>query len=93
MKSLTEIHVLSLQANEITVVLGVHDRLTMDNGRAWLYNVSQVIVHPDHYEEPKGFYDVNDVALLKLSKEIAFHDSVKPICLPDIGKLYFFNII
>lgn len=71
------------------VVLGVHDRLTIDEGKARIYGVTKINVHPLYSQEriPGGRnkYSKNDIALLKLHKEITFDFYVRPICLPNRG--------
>lgn len=66
--------------SRVSVALGVHDRITMDYGKAKLYNVSKSIVHPKHVD--RLYYDENDIALLKVNKQIRFDSTIKPVCLP-----------
>ena len=46
---------------------------------------SKTIVHPNYYRNDIIGQVLNDVALLKLNKEIEFTDVVAPICLPNKG--------
>jgi len=41
--------------------------------------IEQVIFHPD-YNKPHNF--MNDIALLKLDREVEYNDNTQPICLP-----------
>lgn len=33
---------------DLVVALGVHSRITIDEGQARMYNISKIIVHPSH---------------------------------------------
>ena len=45
------------------------------------YEIMSVTLHPD-YEMKKGIPQ-NDLALLKLTEDVVFDNSIKPICLPE----------
>lgn len=73
--------------SEVKVALGVHDRITMDYGKARIYNVSKAAVHPKYTDH--SYYDENDIALLKVNKAIIFDETVRPVCLPYKSKKNF----
>ena len=49
------------------------------------YTVSKTIVHPNYYASDDSLLILNDIALLKLNREIEFSDKIAPLCLPDKG--------
>lgn len=77
--------------NNFIVYLGVHDRKTIDNGEARFQKLEKIIIHPKYRNVRGGYhslgYIVNDIALLKLDREIIFDFYVRPICLPDRGNV------
>lgn len=74
---LTAGHCLFLQGKrtpKITVLYG-HTTLAL----AQRVSVSRTILHPDYYDRDLK----NDIALLELSRDLAFSENVQPVCLPD----------
>lgn len=73
----------------LRVTLGGGDRLAKDYGKARIYEVARVIIHPSYafVNEPahRTSYYRNDIALVKVDSEIIFDSSVIPICLPERG--------
>lgn len=61
----------------------------MDEGTEVPYKVAKAIVHPGHMDHDE--YDENDIALLRVNREIKFNDYIKPICLPNRGTVMFYN--
>jgi hypothetical protein len=43
--------------------------------------ISEIIVHPD-YKPPQKY---NDLALLKLARDIRFNSKIRPACLPVVS--------
>ncbi|XP_054165551.1 chymotrypsin-like elastase family member 1 [Oppia nitens] len=71
----------SLDGSMYRVVVGEHDR-TKPEGKEAIIEVTKVIQHPQ-WDTNKI---VNDVALLKLARNINFNGNeshVRPVCLPD----------
>lgn len=63
----------------------------MDEGTEIAFPVAKAVIHHghiDHYE-----YDENDIALLKLGREIKYTDYIQPICLPHKGIFYYNNVL
>ena len=73
----------SICPTDVKVYLGVHDIYALTNGEADIYDVSKIIVHPYYQSETMI---LNDIALVKLQREIHFTEFVKPICLPYKGE-------
>lgn len=74
---LTAGHCLFLQgkrAPKMTVLYG-HATLAL----AKRVSVISTILHPDYYDQTLK----NDIALLELSRDLAFSENVQPVCLPD----------
>ena len=44
-----------------------------------MYKVERVVIHPRYFED---INDSDDVALIRLQKDLVFTDKVMPICLP-----------
>ncbi|XP_054265061.1 serine protease Hayan-like isoform X1 [Macrosteles quadrilineatus] len=65
--------------NPVTVRLGEYN-IKRDNDGAdpQDYGVQQVIVHPNYFKTLK----YNDIALLKLDREVTFNKNIRPACLP-----------
>ena len=67
--------VVDIPKSKITVAIG-HSNLTSNQIKR--FKVEQIVIHPK-YE-----FVTNDIALLRLSENLAFDDSVQPISLPEI---------
>lgn len=66
----------AITAKQLLVKLGKHDRLKVELEEQVIY-ASEIIPHPDFNAST---YD-NDIALIKLSRDINFTKYVRPICL------------
>lgn len=73
--------------NQMSVILGVHDRIQMNEGTEQIYRIAKNILHPGHVDHKQ--YDENDIALVKMDREIKFNVNVQPICLPNRGEVMF----
>lgn len=84
---LTRANALSLfrfQRKKMSARLLEHDRGTTSEAKHVDRKIARVLKHP-------GYSDVtfnNDIALLRLDKEVAFDDTVRPACLPPAGKSF-----
>ena len=64
----------------VNVFVGKHNLSVEDERNAKLYEVQQIIIHPDwNYTERKY---IADISLIVLFDEVTFTDVVRPICLP-----------
>ncbi|XP_048000959.1 venom serine protease-like [Leguminivora glycinivorella] len=65
--------------NTLAVVVGEHDKTTDgDSSATQGFNIERVTVHPQY---TSSNYD-NDIAILRLSRDIVYSDRVGPVCLP-----------
>ncbi|KAJ8668609.1 hypothetical protein QAD02_010272 [Eretmocerus hayati] len=66
----------------ISVVVGSTNR-TANDGETHL--VDKIYIHPEYHQTGQPFYvySVNDIALLRLEKNLTFNESVKPVKLPS----------
>nr|BAM37541.1 serine protease like protein [Graptopsaltria nigrofuscata] len=80
-----------VKVQDLGVVLGVHDSLLLDYGKARIYTIAKIIIHPLYGEGFVGsfLYIENDVALFRLHKEIIFDYYVRPLCLPKQDKDFY----
>ncbi|XP_070509425.1 venom protease-like [Chironomus tepperi] len=64
--------------NNLTFVkVGMLSRLE-DNANTAIYRISSIFVHPNY----KSLIDNEDIALVRLQKNIKFNEHIYPICLP-----------
>ncbi|KAI3382847.1 hypothetical protein SNEBB_000443 [Seison nebaliae] len=75
----------SLNARDLTVVVGQTDRQKSFESHRKFYGVTKVIVHPKFDQHAK--YVENDIAVLRLDKPIYFDSYTMPACYAD----YDFN--
>ncbi|KAL7042181.1 hypothetical protein ACKWTF_001052 [Chironomus riparius] len=59
------------------VKLGVHNR-KFNNNKTVTFGIDEIILHPKY----DSFRQLNDIALIKLDKEVKFSEHIYPICLP-----------
>ncbi|XP_034250892.1 trypsin-1-like [Thrips palmi] len=72
------------QRKKMSARLLEHDRGTTSEAKHVDRKIARVLKHP-------GYSDVtfnNDIALLRLDKEVAFDDTLRPACLPPAGKSF-----
>nr|XP_029715113.1 serine protease grass-like [Aedes albopictus] len=50
--------------------------------------VNEVIIHPGYKSRRK----LNDIAILRLEKEVSFSESIRPICIPSRGRFELSSI-
>jgi len=67
----------------IKLIIGDHDR-TIHESRQETRYIRQVFIRPDF--EKKTFN--NDIALIKLDREVTFSNSIRPVCLPNTDRSY-----
>lgn len=65
--------------DEIKVALGFHSLSTIANIET-VYEVDSIIVHPEYRHDDE--YQLNDIALLRLDRDVQFTSKIQPICLP-----------
>ena len=66
--------------DEIRVALGFHSLSTIEHLDT-VYDVEAIIMHPDYRQDDP--FQLNDIALLKLNRDVEFTSKIQPICLPD----------
>jgi len=66
------------------VALGQHDRDNENEPGKEKIEIEEVFIHPN-YEKPGSPKKSFDIALLKLKSEATLTDTVKTVCLPDLG--------
>lgn len=72
-------------ASKMTVLILEHDRNTTAEAKTQEFKVEKTIKH-------SGYSTLNynnDIALVKLKKDIAFRGSLRPVCLPERGNQRF----
>lgn len=65
------------------VVVGEHNKATMNESMVEVRRVSRIRSHMDF---DNGIKYNNDIALLKLDRRLSFREAVAPICLPYPGQ-------
>lgn len=68
--------------SQFRVVVGEHD-VTQRDGEQRV-TPSQWISHPQYNSNSQD----NDFAIIRLSEDVTFSDTVMPVCMPDTGKNY-----
>lgn len=62
------------------MALGFHSLSTIEYIET-VYDVESIIVHPEYaHDDP---YQLNDIALLRLDRNVQFTSKIQPICLPN----------
>ncbi|XP_076348415.1 venom protease-like [Tachypleus tridentatus] len=83
---LTAAHCVQLYSPRHFVVrVGEFDLSQEEDHKTEDIRVQQIIVHPD-FSLPRRYY--NDIAILKLAKDITFTDYIRPVCLPDTSSSF-----
>lgn len=67
----------SYSASQFGVVIGINDLSARDSGNT--YYISQLTVHPNY--DAKNI--LNDIAVIRLKRQVVVSQSVLPICLPS----------
>jgi len=70
--------------NQVSVVIGEHDRNDGSNGVRQSLDVVQIVVNPNY--NPVRL--TNDVALVRVATPIAFNENIQPICGPEPTDLF-----
>nr|ABU41050.1 serine proteinase [Lepeophtheirus salmonis] len=76
------------QFDRFTISAGTHD-YSKDEPHQQIMLATESIPHPNFTNNMFEYHD--DIALIKLEKELEFNDYVRPICLPkysDMGKTF-----
>ena len=69
--------------NELYIVIGEVDQ-SVKSGNEQRFKGSKILVHQDYgFDAP---FD-KDIALIKLDKYAVFNDHVRPLCMPENGKV------
>jgi len=66
------------------VALGQHDRDDEREPGKQRIDIEEVFIHPN-YEKPGEPKKAFDIALLRLKSDAELTDTVKTVCLPDLG--------
>lgn len=76
---------------DIEIMLGIHDRVNIDKVKGRVYEAAKVIIHPGYFKGYQGkfTYTKNDIAVVKVKKEIRFDFYVRPVCLPHRGTVEY----
>lgn len=61
------------------MALGFHSLSTIEHLET-VYDVESIISHPEYQSDDP--YQLNDIALLRLNKNVEFTSKIQPICLP-----------
>nr|CAD7404729.1 unnamed protein product [Timema cristinae] len=77
-----------LRANkdELMVVLGMHDRVQMEEGTEKFVKIDSLIIHESFTSD--YLHDTDDIGLVKLKEPIVWDETIQPICLPKPGSDY-----
>jgi hypothetical protein len=67
---------------ELKVILGEHNHCEADN-KVSIFSVEKIVTHPQFNISVYAY----DIMLLKLNMRIIFNEVVRPICLPQRGKI------
>ncbi|KAJ4432275.1 hypothetical protein ANN_20893 [Periplaneta americana] len=65
---------------ELTVIMGMHDRIAMEEGTERSAEIEKLIVHEAFTSD--YLHDTEDIGLIKLKKPIQYSTAIKPVCLP-----------
>lgn len=81
---LTAAHcVKGINQGRIRLILGDHDRRDEEKWQE-LRLIERVIIHPQFVKKTFN----NDIALIKMNRNIEFNDRVRPVCLPPKDRSY-----
>ncbi|CAG2059264.1 unnamed protein product [Timema podura] len=66
--------------DELVVVLGMHDRVQMEEGTEKFVKIDSLIIHESFTSD--YLHDTDDIGLVKLKEPIVWDETIQPICLP-----------
>lgn len=79
-----------MSAETIFVRLGSYDFSELADPYSSDYDVEEIIIHPKY--DRLSHTNENDIGIVKLRTPVTFNDFVKPICLPQRGRLFINEI-
>merc|ERR1712227_166041 len=80
----TASHCVEGDQSGLSIVLGLHDQRGK-YGKPVRYHIAKIIMH-ERYNQVKGVSFANDIALIKLKKQIQYNDFVQPIGIDTRGE-------
>jgi len=72
-----------INPRHIRLIIGDHDRKKQEPHQQ-LRTISKVFIRPDFVKRTFN----NDIALIKLNREVEFNDFIRPVCLPTLDRSY-----
>jgi len=72
-----------INTRHIKLVIGDHDRRKQEPFQE-IRTIHKVFIRPDFVKRTFN----NDIALIKINREIEFNDYIRPVCLPAIDRSY-----
>ncbi|XP_067000371.1 trypsin-1 isoform X2 [Anabrus simplex] len=75
---------------DLSVILGMHDRVTMEEGTEKLVDIDKLIVHEQFSSD--YLHDTEDIGLIRLKSPVHYNRYISPVCLPKPGSDYTHQI-
>lgn len=72
------------QKDKITATFQVHDRNNIADVKTISRKIKYIIKHSKYDSRTYN----NDIALLKLDTEVVMENTMRPVCLPELGKSF-----
>lgn len=72
-----------INTRHIKLVIGDHDRRKQEPFQE-IRTIDKVFIRPDFVKRTFN----NDIALVKLNREVVFNDYIRPVCLPGVDRSY-----